>query len=179
MKKITTEGAASSPMGSPLWETLEAYARAQIQQFVQRLLEEEVDDLLGRAKSERGAPEAPLGYRNGYGKPRQLALTSGTITVRRPREAPSSACGNLRVHTCGNLGFCVEVGDAKVWGRGLALGECSCWSSSHGCDRHVPLARRTLARAHRALTRVHHSCRDGSSSGSSLSSLRLLMPART
>src|SRR4030095_11964920 len=25
------------------------------------------------------------GYRNGYGKPRRLTLTSGTITVRRPR----------------------------------------------------------------------------------------------
>jgi putative transposase len=29
--------------------------------------------------------DAPAGYRNGYGKPRRLALTSGTITVRRPR----------------------------------------------------------------------------------------------
>ena len=27
----------------------------------------------------------PAGYRNGYGKPRQLGLMSGTITVRRPR----------------------------------------------------------------------------------------------
>jgi transposase-like protein len=81
MNKITTEGAASSP----LWETLESYAREQIQAFVQRLLEEEVDASLGREKSERRTPAAPVGYSNGYGKPRQLALTSGTITVRRPR----------------------------------------------------------------------------------------------
>ena len=82
MDKITDGSAASSP----LWETLETYARAEIQQFVQRLLEEEVDALLGRRKSERrAATQAPPGYRNGYGKPRQLALASGTITVRRPR----------------------------------------------------------------------------------------------
>lgn len=41
---------------------------------------------LGRAKSaRRGAVDAPEGYRNGYGKPRKLALTCGTITVQRPR----------------------------------------------------------------------------------------------
>ncbi len=81
MSKITDTGAASSP----LWETLETYAREHIQQLVQRLLEEEVDALLGRAKSARRTAETPVGYRNGYGKPRQLALTSGTITVQRPR----------------------------------------------------------------------------------------------
>lgn len=82
MEKITAGSAASSP----LWETLETYARAEVQQFVQRLLEEEVEALLGRRKSERrAATAAPSGYRNGYGKPRQLALSSGTITVRRPR----------------------------------------------------------------------------------------------
>lgn len=82
MEKIT-EGTAAS---SPLWETLETYARGEIQQFVQRLLEEEVEALLGRRKSERrAATAAPPGYRNGFGKPRQLALASGTITVHRPR----------------------------------------------------------------------------------------------
>jgi hypothetical protein len=30
-----------------------------------------------------GVDAAP-GYRNGYGKPRRLTLTNGTITVRRP-----------------------------------------------------------------------------------------------
>jgi len=89
MEKNTTTARASSladpAQASPLWETLETYAREHIQQFVQRLLEEEVDALLGRRKSERRSETAPVGYRNGYGKPRQLALTSGTITVQRPR----------------------------------------------------------------------------------------------
>ena len=47
---------------------------------------EEVTELLGRRKSERRrAVDAPSGYRNGYGKPRHLTLSSGTIQVRRPR----------------------------------------------------------------------------------------------
>ena len=53
------------------------------------MLEEEVEALLGRAKSERRSETTPggsrNGYRNGYGRPRQLALMNGTITVRRPR----------------------------------------------------------------------------------------------
>jgi transposase-like protein len=64
---------------------LEPYAREQIQAFVQRLLEEEVEELLGRAKSARRTAETPRGSRNGYGKPRQLALMAGTIAVKRPR----------------------------------------------------------------------------------------------
>lgn len=41
---------------------------------------------LGRGKSERRPViDAHRGYRNGYGKARRLSLTSGTLTVRRPR----------------------------------------------------------------------------------------------
>lgn len=78
MKKITqiTAGGAES---SPLWETLETYARGEIQQFVQRLLEEEVDDLLGRKKSERRSEKSAPGYRNGYARPRKLSLLSGRM----------------------------------------------------------------------------------------------------
>ncbi len=81
MSKIIDESAASSP----LWATLDTYARDHIQQFVQRLLEEEVAAWLGRQKSARRTPETPVGSRHGSGKPRQLALTAGTITVQRPR----------------------------------------------------------------------------------------------
>ena len=75
----------TSPKTSPMWETLETYARGEVQQFVQRLLEEEVDDLLGRKKSERRRGEGAPGYRNGYARPRRLALSSGTIAISRPR----------------------------------------------------------------------------------------------
>jgi putative transposase len=74
------------PKASSTWERLEEFVREQVQRFIQALLEEEVTELLGRTKSaRRDAVDAPPGYRNGSGKPRRLTLTSGTITVRRPR----------------------------------------------------------------------------------------------
>lgn len=85
MKKITTAAAESSPPEIRTWETLETFARGGIQELLQRVLEEEVDELLGRKKSERRTGESAPGYRNGHGRPRQLGLLSGTITVKRPR----------------------------------------------------------------------------------------------
>lgn len=83
MKKQSTAPASTS---SSLWERLEEFVREQIQRVIQAVLEEEVTELVGRAKSARRATiDAPEGYRNGYGKPRKLAMTIGTITVRRPR----------------------------------------------------------------------------------------------
>jgi putative transposase len=68
------------------WETVEAFARQRVQEFVQQVLEEEVTELLGRRKSERrAAVDAPAGYRNGYGKPRRLSMQGGTIRLSRPR----------------------------------------------------------------------------------------------
>ena len=83
MEQQTTTPPSSS---SQMWERLETFVREQIQWFIQALLEEEITALLGRAKSVRRlAVDAPKGLRNGDGKPRRLTLTSGTITVRRPR----------------------------------------------------------------------------------------------
>lgn len=71
---------------APTWEALEGLVRQKAQEFIQHILEEEVTELLGREKSERrGVVDAPAGYRNGHGKPRRLAMSSGTITLRRPR----------------------------------------------------------------------------------------------
>lgn len=68
------------------WESLESHVRLEAQKWVQRLLEEEVTDLLGRLKSQRRSTvDGEVGYRNGLGKPRRLTLSNGTISVRRPR----------------------------------------------------------------------------------------------
>ena len=76
------QGASSRPM----WETLEGMVREKAQEFIQQIMEEEVTELLGREKSERKTVVDPVpGYRNGYGKPRRLPMSSGTITLRRPR----------------------------------------------------------------------------------------------
>lgn len=83
MQKQTTEHTRSS---RPTWEGLEALMREKIQGWLQDLLEEEVNELLGRRKSERRkAVDAVLGYRNGFSKPRHLTLSCGTVAVRRPR----------------------------------------------------------------------------------------------
>jgi hypothetical protein len=69
-QKSTTQASSSSQM----WERLEAFVRAQVQQFIQALLEEEVTELLGQSKSARRASvDTPTGLRNGYGKPRGLS----------------------------------------------------------------------------------------------------------
>jgi len=83
VREKSTETVGTS---SPTWETLEAFARQSMQQLLQRLLEEEVDGLLGRGRYERReAVDPAAGYRNGFGKPRRVSLSSGTLTVRRPR----------------------------------------------------------------------------------------------
>jgi transposase-like protein len=57
-----------------------------MREWLQELLEAEVDELLGRRKSARRKPvDGVPGYRSGHGKPRRLALSCGTVTVRRPR----------------------------------------------------------------------------------------------
>jgi hypothetical protein len=66
------------------WEALEPFVRAKIQELIQQLLEQEVTEYLGRQRYER-LDETHAGYRNGYGKPRKLAMQGGTITVQRPR----------------------------------------------------------------------------------------------
>src|SRR5262249_60010879 len=68
----------------PMWETLEAFARQGIQRLLQQLLEEEMEQVLGRRRYERrdGIDAAP-GYRNGFGKPRRLGLRKRTVPRRR------------------------------------------------------------------------------------------------
>ena len=71
---------------TPTYETLETWVRGHVQVLIQRVLEEEVTELLGRERSERiEGVDAVVGYRNGYGKPRKLTMSSGTIEIRRPR----------------------------------------------------------------------------------------------
>jgi transposase-like protein len=68
------------------WESLEEAIRQGAQALLQHALELEVTEFLGRRRSERrAAVDASEGYRNGYGKPRRLTTSGGTIELRRPR----------------------------------------------------------------------------------------------
>jgi transposase-like protein len=93
---------ASTPSSSvPSFEILEEYIRDQVQGLVQRLLDQESTEVLGRQKYERADPgedpeQAPP-YRNGHGKPRRLTLPVGTIEVRRPRLRNLSECFESRL----------------------------------------------------------------------------------
>jgi transposase-like protein len=80
-KKSASQGSESIVT----WESVEEFARSQIQGWFQDVLEEEVTLLLGREHYERGpSVDATPGWRNGYGKPRRVSMMAGTITVRRP-----------------------------------------------------------------------------------------------
>lgn len=83
MKRKKTPKSLAASM--PTWETLEPFVRGKIQETLQAVLEEELTAFLGRGRSERRAAIDAVGYRNGYGKPRKLGLSCGTITLRRPR----------------------------------------------------------------------------------------------
>jgi len=113
------------PRVSSTGERLEEFVREQVQRFIQALLEEEVTELLGRTKSaRREAVDAAPGYRNGYGKPRRLPLTSGTITVRRPRVRDLNERFSSRVLPLFKRQT-KEVGEflPQLYLHGLALGD--------------------------------------------------------
>ena len=83
MRESTLESVAPA---MPTFATLENWARSSIQDLLQRVLEEEVTEFLGRTRYQRrSAVDGTPGSRNGHGKLRQVSLMSGTIEVRRPR----------------------------------------------------------------------------------------------
>jgi transposase-like protein len=83
MVKQTTTDRESSNI---IWNNLEEMVRMRVRDFIQTLLEAEVEDLLGRHKSERRQiADSAKAYRNGFGNERNLTLGCGTVTIRRPR----------------------------------------------------------------------------------------------
>jgi len=83
MRKTITETGKPS---RATYEVLEEMVRLKVQEYIQDILEEEVETFLGRKKSERmKMVDALCGYWNGHGKPKKFTVMNGTITVRRPR----------------------------------------------------------------------------------------------
>src|SRR3989304_2133578 len=62
---------------------LDTIAREGARRMLVSALDAEVTEFLGRQRYERA--EAGPGYRNGYGKGRQVTMGSGTVRVRAPR----------------------------------------------------------------------------------------------
>ena len=108
------EGSEST---TPTWESLEEFVRGRVQDLIQRVLEEEVTELLGREKSERReAVDAAVGYRNGYGKPRKLTMSSGTITLRRCC-SPEQVTHAQAKHERKGDGYYLELGHLNALSR--------------------------------------------------------------
>jgi putative transposase len=83
MRKSITESKKGS---SATYAVLEEMVRQRAQEYIQEILEDEVEKFLGRKRSERiAAVDGIAGYRNGHGKPKKMSLMSGTIRVCRPR----------------------------------------------------------------------------------------------
>ncbi len=77
---ITEVGSEST---GPMGKVLESWLRERAQELIQRILEEEVTELLGRGKSGRKRVlDEAAGY---HGKLLLLVMSLGTIAVRRPR----------------------------------------------------------------------------------------------
>jgi putative transposase len=79
----------------------EEIARAGARLVLQQALEDEVSELLGRARYERAGE--PVAHRNGY-EPRRVLTTSGPVELERPR-----------VRDASRLGF-----ESALLGRGVA-----------------------------------------------------------
>jgi len=71
---------------STTYDVLEEMVRLKVQEYIQEILEDEVESFLGRKKSERIKPvDGTAGYWNGHGRKKKFTVMNGTITVRRPR----------------------------------------------------------------------------------------------
>lgn len=84
MVELQTEKRTSSTAS---YATLEAMVRDRVKGYIEDILDEEVTAFLGRKSYERqpNRIDASQGRRNGYGRPRKLALMAGTVTLTRPR----------------------------------------------------------------------------------------------
>ena len=83
---MVKQNTQSNESSSIIWNNLEEMVRMKVREFIQDLLEAEIEELVGRQMSERRKlADSPAVYRNGYGKERKLTLGCGTITIQRPR----------------------------------------------------------------------------------------------
>jgi len=84
-------GAAAAvdlPQEAISYDRLEEYVREHVRGFIQRVLEDEVTQFIGReryVRRDEQEEEQSKVYRNGYGKPRKVTTSCGTVEVRRPR----------------------------------------------------------------------------------------------
>ena len=89
-------------MPARLADPIEEIGRLGARLIIQRALEDELTEFLGRDRYER--TETPVAYRNGYERPQTIATTSGPMEIERPR-----------VRDASRLGF-----ESRIVGKGIA-----------------------------------------------------------
>jgi hypothetical protein len=82
--RTDAEPEPSEPPAAIVNQTLEELAREGARRMLERALAVEVDEFLGRPRYE-GRMLAEHGYRNGYGRPRAVAIGTWPVEVRAPR----------------------------------------------------------------------------------------------
>lgn len=131
-------------------QTLEELAREGARRMLERALTTEVDEFLGRQRYERRLL-AEHGYRNGYGRPRSVAVGTWPVEVRAPRirdlpeDAPpfhSSILPRRRM-----LSAETQRLFARLYLEGLSSGDSSPPSAS--CSARRPRCRRARSCASR------------------------------
>lgn len=75
----------NEPVKTEVRNTLDDYIRKAIQEKLPELLEEEIQEYIGRQRYERHSTDAQKQYRNGYGKKRRISSGCGTISLQVPR----------------------------------------------------------------------------------------------
>ena len=70
-------------VGAVVTDTLESIAREGARAMLERMLTEEVDAFLGRPRYAPGGRRT--GYRNGYGREREVGIGTWSVPVRQPR----------------------------------------------------------------------------------------------
>jgi putative transposase len=85
-----------------LRDPVEEIGRLGARVIMQRALEDELAEFLGRARYGRSGEL--VAHRNGYGRPQKIATTSGPMEIERPR-----------IREASKLGF-----ESRIVGKGVA-----------------------------------------------------------
>ena len=83
MRRYQTPQPLAPEPGAAINDPLEAIAREGARRMLEHALRAEVDERLGRARSERGP--AFTGYRHGYARPREIGIGTWSVPIRAPR----------------------------------------------------------------------------------------------
>ena len=116
---MSNENIEHSKESRPEWDHLEDWLRGQVQGLIQHVLEEEVTEFLGRAKSARRSGSDRQWFRNGHSRSRKLTLSSGT-RVRRPRVRAEERFERYR---CSSRGADIAELIPELYLHGLSEGD--------------------------------------------------------